>query len=218
MSITKETIHGDSAVGLYGFATDEFLLIGHLQYGLTERIGHALGVKPIISTIAGTNLAGIFSAGNSNGLVLPEIAYDDEIQAIKKKTNVLVLEGKYTVLGNLILVNDSGCVISDRLKKHKEELEDFFKVKVEVSKIDGLDLVGSLGIANSRGCVVHKEIKPDEKEVLESVLNVKAEPAAVNFGSSFVKAGIIANNKGLVVGSQTSGPELERISEILGFV
>ncbi|HLD57713.1 MAG TPA: translation initiation factor IF-6 [archaeon] len=217
MSIQTFNFYGDSSIGLYGFATEKFVLLGHLEHGIADNINHTLGVKPIITTVAGTNLAGVFCAGNSNGVVLPEIAYPHEISQIEKHAKVLVLEGKYTALGNIVLVNDNGCVISEKLKGHKEELEDFFKVPVEVSKVAGLDLPGALGIANSNGCVVHKGIKDKEKEVLESTLKVKAEPADVNFGSSFVKSGIIANSKGLLVGKQTSGPELEKIAEILGF-
>ncbi len=216
MSILISGFHGDSNIGLYGFATEQFVLLGHIPEDLVAKIKNCLDVKPIISTVAGTNLAGIFCAGNSNGIVVPEIAYKHEIKNIEMHTQVLVLKGKYTALGNLILVNDNGCIISEKLKKHKDDLEDFFKVKVEISKIAGLDLVGSLAVANNNGCVCHKEIKSKEKEIAESVLKVKADRATVNFGSSFVKSGVITNSGGFVIGNQTSGPEIERIAEILG--
>ncbi len=215
MSVTTANFNGDPSVGLYGFATEEFALIGHIEDRLLRQLNDSLDVKVIVSTVAGTNLAGIFSVGNSNGLILPEIAYQHEIKNIEKKTNVLVLKGKYTALGNLILINDKGCLVSERLSKHVEEIGDFLKVKVETAKIAGLDLVGALAVSNNKGCVVHKETKKKEVELIENILKVKTGVATVNFGSAFVKSGIIANSKGMVVGNHTSGPELERIVEVL---
>lgn len=217
MTVIRSNAHGDPSVGLYGFATEKLAIFGHLQGKLENELKTALHVDIVNTTIAGTNLAGIFSAGNSNGIIVPEIAYKNEVKNIEKRTDVLVLKSKYTALGNLILVNDGGCLISEKLEKHKKSLEDLFKVEVETSKIAGLDLVGSLAVCNNRGCVVSKDIKKGEKEILERVLKVKAEAATVNFGSSFLKSAIIANSGSLIVGDQTSGPELERISSILCF-
>ncbi len=217
MSVIRSNAHGDPSVGLYGFATEKLGIFGHLQGKLEKELKESLNVNIINTTIAGTNLVGIFCAGNSNGIVLPEISYSNEIKVIKKEADVLVLKSKYTALGNLILVNDNGCIISEKLEKYKNSLQDIFKVDVETSKVAGLDLVGSLAVCNNNGCVVSKQIKKIEKETLERVLKVKSEVATVNFGSSFLKSAIIANSRSLIVGDQTSGPELERISSILGF-
>jgi len=40
----------------------------------------------------------------------------------------------------------------------------------------------------------------------------------VSFGSPFVGAGLVASNSGAYVGSDTTGPELNRIEDALGLI
>jgi len=40
----------------------------------------------------------------------------------------------------------------------------------------------------------------------------------VNFGSPLVGSGILANSRGYVAGDETTGPELGRIEDALGFM
>jgi len=218
MTIDKLSFSNDPNIGLYSFATDEYCLVGNIMNKEAEILQKNLNVKIIQSKISQTSLPGIFCAGNSNGIIVPEIITDRELDFLKRQKNVLVLKGNNTALGNLILVNDKGCLISEKLKSKKSEIKDFFGVRTEVSTIFGIDLVGTYAITNNKGCLTAKNITQKEQEFLEDVLKVKSGPATVNFGYSFVKSGVIANSFGLLVGSQTSGPELERISDVLGFV
>ena len=39
-----------------------------------------------------------------------------------------------------------------------------------------------------------------------------------DFGSEFVRSGLIANSSGAIIGNRTTGPELARIEEALGFL
>ncbi len=206
---------GDPNLGLFGFATDKYCLLGEGLKHYNE-IEDVLGVKVIKTRILGTNLVGIFSAGNSKGVVVPSLAYDYEIENLRKELNVLVLESEYTALGNLILVNDNGCVLSPLLKKHKEELEKFFGVKCRVMKITKLNVVGSAAIANRHGCLVHPNTTDEEGEIIKKILKVKnVDVGTANFGSPFIGAGIIANSKGFLTSYHTTGPEMARIDEVL---
>lgn len=207
---------GDPNLGLFGFATDKYCLLGE---GLKnyEKVEETLGVKVVRAKLLATNLIGIFASGNSNGVVLPEIANEYEIQAIEKKIkNVLILSSEYTALGNLILLNDHGCVLSPLLKKHKREIEKFFGIKCEVMKVAKLNVVGSACIANNIGCLVHPNTSEGEGEKIKRILKVKSiNVGTANFGSPFVGAALIANSRGFITSYQTSGPELARIEEAL---
>ena len=218
MAIDKLSFSNDPNIGLYSFATDDYCLVGEVLKKETDILEKNLGVKIIKSQISGTTLPGIFCAGNSNGIIVPDIIRDRELNHLKAQKNILVLPGKHTALGNLILANDKGCLISEKLKSQKDKIKDFLGVRTEVSTIFGIDLVGTYAITSNKGCLTAKNITDQEQQILENILKVKSGSATVNFGYSYVKSGIIANSSGILVGSQTSGPELERISDVLGFV
>ena len=54
--------------------------------------------------------------------------------------------------------------------------------------------------------------------LIEEVLGVPPMVGTVSFGSPYVGAGVCASNKGAISGTQTTGPELNRIEDALGFL
>ncbi len=217
MNVDAVNFSGDSNLGLYSFATDTVCLMPHLKKWVEDKLIENLGVKPIKTTIAGTDVLGIFSAGNSKGLLLPELIRKQEHNNIKKHTETLVLKGKYTAIGNLVLANDKGCIISESLKKYEGEIKDFLGVKVAVHNIADLEIVGSLALTTNKGCLVSKLASKKDLEIIEKTLGVKADFATVNFGSSFMRSGLIANSYGAVLGDLTSGPEVQNIIQVLQY-
>ncbi len=210
MKFKKIDIDGDPNIGLRAFATDNYILSGsHLpEYEILQSDLH-------IIHIAGTELDGIFSAGNSNGIIITKIAEIEEIEQIKKELglNVLVLKSKETAVGNLILANDNGAIVSPLIKEYKNDIEDVLGVETEVSTIAGLSIVGSSAIATNKGCLIHRDASEEEAKVIEDILKVKVEVGSFS-GSPFVKSGLVVNTKGILVGNTVTGPELERIFEV----
>ncbi len=215
--VFRTHINGDANIGLYSFATDKYCFIGAgIKKKIKERVRKTLKVKIIHSRVMNTELAGIFCCGNSSGIVTSDLVR--EYNSFEKKIPVLYLETKYTALGNLILMNDKGIVISPLIKNMKKDIEDFFGLKCTVSTVAGIKVTGSCAIATNKGCLVHPQILPEERKKIEKTLCVKTNIGTVNFGSPFVRSGIIANSNGFVVGNKTSGPETGRIDETLGFI
>ncbi|HIQ50278.1 MAG TPA: translation initiation factor IF-6 [Nanoarchaeota archaeon] len=209
MKFKKININGDPNIGLRGFATDSYALIGCEIPEVS-----ILKTEIYIIKIAQTELSGIFAAGNSNGVILPKIAEKNEIAQLKNlDLNILILDTKETAIGNLILCNDKGCVISPLLKNNLKEIESCLGCETIVSTIAGLSITGSCGIATNKGCLLHRDVKEEEAELIEDVLKVKVDIGSVG-GSPFVKSGIIANSYGLLIGDHATGPELERIFEV----
>jgi len=130
--------------------------------------------------------------------------------------NLLILKSKFTAVGNLILCNGKGAIISKVFnKKEKKEIEDCLGVEAVFSSIAGIQTVGSCGIATNKGCLLHRDAKEEEIKIVEDVLKVKVDIGTANFGSPFVGSCIIANSKGALVGESTTGPEIVRIQEAL---
>lgn len=207
---------GDPNIGLYGFATDKFCLIG--EPVARKKLKKELNVSVEQSFVFDTSLVGIFCAGNSHGIVTTKHMDWKELEKIKKKFNVLALDTNYTAVGNLILMNENGALISPLIRKEKQKIAKFFSLPCEVGTIAGLRIVGTLGIATSKGCLLHPKAKKKEMKVIENVLGVEADIGTVSFGSSYPGAGIIANKNGFATSESTSGPELGRINEALGFL
>ena len=217
MNIGQANFGGDPNIGLYSMATDSICLAPNLKKRVEQILSENLKVKILKTTIAGTNVLGIFCAGNSNGLILPEFTRKKELEAIKKFSDIMIMKGKYNAIGNLIVANDRGCIISDKIKKYKDDIADFLRVKVTVHNIGGLEIVGSLTLANNKGCAVSKFAGKKDIEIIEKDLQVNVGYTTVNFGSNFIKSGLLANSNGVVIGDQTTGPEMQNIIECLGF-
>jgi len=164
---------------------------------------------------------GIFCALNENGIVLTKILTEMEKEKffeLKKlfDMNLLILKSKYTAVGNLILCNGKGAIVSEVLsKKERKEIEDCLGVETIFSSIAKIKTVGSCGVATNKGCLLHRDVSEEEIKIVEEVLKVKADIGTANFGSPFVGSCCIANSNGALVGESTSGPEISRIQEAL---
>lgn len=221
MHLLKTDFNGNFNVGLYVYATDEYCLIGNdVPQELIIEIEKALKVPVHKISIAGTGLLGVFLAGNSNCLLIPKIAFNEEIESIRKlKINYKIIETKLTALGNNILCNDSGCIINpDYGKTEEETIKEALKVPVKRGKIAGLTIVGALGALNKKGCLMHRDAEDFEIEFIETILGVKAATGTLNFGSPYIKSGIAVNSNGFIVGSLSGGPEMQNADEAFGFL
>lgn len=214
--IAKLDFQGDPNIGLFGLATDEYIIMPS-----EIKDSEILGKKIVNGQVAHTNLNGIFLAGNSNGLLIPNIINSLELKRIKeglKGVKVKILETKYTALGNLILCNDKGCIASGLLKDKFDEIESTLEVPVKEGSILDAKIVGSLCVATNKGFLLTMHASEEEFEFIKKVLKVNGDIGTVNFGSIFIKSGVIANSRGVLVGNQTTGPEIARIDEALGFL
>ena len=63
-------------------------------------------------------------------------------------------------------------------------------------------------VANNSGAVIHPEADEEDMKMFANVLGVHIEHSTINGGVPYVESGILANNKAVVVGSMTTGPEI----------
>ncbi len=224
--LVKKSFNGDPNIGLYGLVTDRYALVGPLLGSkYMEVIKETLKVEIISNTIANTGFVGIFAVGNSKGILLPYIISDTEMKDLKKKfktsridINIGILKDKQTALGNLITCNDKGCIVSKSLEKHKKYIEDILGVPAKVLEFMESDMIGSYTVATNKGFLMNMYADEEDYKKVKKGLKVEGDIGTVNFGGPFVKSGILANSNGVIVGENTSGPEIARIDESLGFL
>lgn len=220
MGIFIGNFFGSYDVGIFCSCSEEFVLV---PYGLDEKnediLRNELKVDVVPVTIAGSFLVGVLSVANSNGIIVSDFAYDEEVDNIKKilpDINVVKVGEKFNAVGNLILANNKGAIVTPGMdKKELKKVEDALGVEVVKSTIAGRSYVGSIAIATDAGALLHVETSEDERSLVEEVLKVRTELGTVNNGVTFLKSGIVANKKGAIVGSLTTGPELMIISRAL---
>lgn len=154
---------------------------------------------------------------NNNGMLLPSTASDEEIQILRQSgLNVERLQSKFTAIGNLILANDKGAIVSNLFDVEvHQSIRDVLDVPIQIMSIGGYVQVGSLVVTTNSGAIVHPNANDREIKSIAEVLQVEAEPATINGGSPFLSSGIIANFKSAIVGSLTTGPELIMITRAL---
>lgn len=212
MEIEKYNYQGDTNVGFYATASDSYILIprnfDHKEY---------FPEKSVETKIAETNLVGLFTAGNSNCLLLPESVKEREVEEIEKAgINYHILDSIENALGNIILANDKGAVISPELEDQKEEIEEALEVDVETGEIASIENTGVCGSANSQGAVIHRDASEKEAEHVKQVLQLEdINIGTVNMGSPYIGSGVVLNNSFILTGHDTTGPEIGRLDRTL---
>lgn len=195
-------------IGMFSLATENAVLMPIAAKDEKKRKwADVLGVQVQEQTIYNSQMLGLFLAGNSNGIAAPHLAWDAKFKR---------LDDNLTALGNLILANDKGAIIS-RLFGHRAEAEirDILGVPVVRSTVAGLDVVGSCGLANNKGALLHPEASEEELLIIKDVLKVRTDIGTLNTGNPFVGVCGIANSNGAVLGYTSSPVEVTRFDDTL---
>jgi len=220
MTIYQTDFLGEGYLGLFGFATDKYCLVSdRLSEKKLEKISSHLNVDVIPTQIFNFSLSGIMSAGNSRAVLVPYLIEDREMKKIESKVNAVVVPDKFTALGNLIVANDHGGMISDVFsQKSKHVIDEALGFITVQGRIAGSSEVGALCTATNKGFVVTPDAGDEEMKRLEKIFGVRGGRASVNMGSKLVGCCIIANSHGFIIGEGTTPIEIEYINEALGFL
>lgn len=212
LDIIKYDVYRGPNIGVYTKVNDSFVFLPNgFAKTKAKNLADYLKTDFIFASIANTRLIGTLMVANNNGMLLPNISFSHELEHLKKSTdlNVEVLDTKFTALGNLICANDKGGIISPMIpKENLKKIQDVLGVEVIQKKVAGYHQVGAMIVATSHGGIIHPETDDEDIKTISSVLGVNVEPATINGGIPFVSSGILANNKSIVVGTLTNGPEI----------
>jgi len=227
MAIEKFDIFGTPAVGIFACATDRFCIVpASIRSAAIEHLEATLQVPCIKLEVAFKRLIGVMMVANSKGVLVPNHVDPKDEEEITKVFEAefpdvkihMLNETKLNALGNLIATNDSGAVASSKFQPEiLPVIQETLGVQVIPAKIATSPLVGTKIVANSKGTLVTPLATNDEAEAFRAVFNTESwDFSTVCLGMDSLHIGMIANSNGAVVGSSTSGPELARISDILG--
>jgi translation initiation factor 6 len=222
LPVYLSNIVGSPSIGVYSLVTDQVLVVPRsFPLKKAERLAQWLKVELTPTSVGGTVLIGALACANSNGILLPHIVRDPEVEALKScfNRNITVMETKKTAYGNIVLTNDHGAIVDPRFKASEiKEISETLGVEAVPSEIAGLPYVGKLAVATNKGVLAHPLLKDSERKILEDVFKVPVDLGTVNCGVPYVGTGLVANRHSAVAGSLTTGPEMFIIENALDVV
>jgi translation initiation factor 6 len=221
-------VNGSSYIGVFATCTESLVLVPpQVSDRLAADLERALQVKALKTLIAETSLVGCLATGNSNGFVFSPYMLDSELQRLEELTraaglslnlNRLPRSDPMSAAGNIILANDTVALVHPQLSEKATELvKDTLGVEIYTGTIGGLKTVGMAAVATNRGVLAHKNATYEELEFLEEIFDLPVAIGSVNFGVPVIGAAVLANTKGYAAGDETTGAELGRIVDALGF-
>jgi translation initiation factor 6 len=220
--VLRAAVHGSTYVGVYVAATDQSCFVRpDLEADLSGAIADELEVDLVETNVGGAVTVGALLTGNANGLVVSGRVTGTERERLGAGTDgrVIELPGRINAAGNVVLANDYGAYVHPELRDDAvAAVEEALDVPVERGRLGGVRTVGTAAVATNRGVLCHPKTTDEELDSLEALLDVPADIGTVNYGGPLVGAGLVATTGGYVAGNDTTGPELGRIEDALGFV
>ncbi|MGC9152159.1 MAG: translation initiation factor IF-6 [Vulcanisaeta sp.] len=217
--IAPLSIYGTSTIGVYIFTNNVLTAVPiDVPDKVVNSIRDTLGTEVIKISLAKSPLIGIFMVGNDNGVLIPSIVTEDEVNELRKYgLNVSIIKTKYTAIANLVLTNNKRTIISPIIEKeYVNEIRDALGTEVIVDEICGTYLVGSIAVANDKGILLSPDAKEEDVRKVRDFFNVNVDVGTVNRGRSFIRGGLVVNNRGGLVGNDTTGFEIVRIMQVFG--
>ena len=178
-------------------------------------------MKIIQTDFHGDTNIGLFAKASDKFCLVGNFLMDKTLHQMK---NVLGVDVRKITIANTDLIGifcvmNSNGLLLPRIA-NRRELSFFVKLKKEfgmnVTIVPSkFTAIGNLIAANDKGALISRVFSRINRKKIEDILKVKVDIGTANFGSPFLGSCIVANSNGAVVGDQTTGPEVVRISETL---
>jgi translation initiation factor 6 len=213
---------GSAYVGVFARATDSCVLVRpDVDDDTVADLTDELEVSAVQTTVGGSSTVGALAMGNENGLLVSSRVLEYERERLEEAVDLPVAElpGNVNAAGNVVLANDYGAYVHPDLTREAiQVVKDTLEVPVERGDLAGVRTVGTAAVATNNGVLCHPKATDEELDFLEETLDVHADVGTINYGAPLVGAGLLANDSGYVVGEETTGPELGRIEDALGYL
>lgn len=215
MPVGRTLIGGSPYLGVFLRVTERFVVLApSLGGSLARDLTRLLGVAPVRTTIADSEIAGALVAANSNGVVVGEGIDSEELAALGAIGPVSVLRHRQNAMGNNVLANDFGALVHPELSvEATHAVGRALGVPAERGTLAGLGTVGMAGVATNVGAVVHPKATDREVALAEKVLRVPVGRTTANFGVPIVGACLVANSRGAIVGRPTTPVEIVHVQD-----
>ncbi len=219
MGSAKHNILGSDYVGAFCITTDSYTIIPNgVGKSIKEIVEDTLKTEVFSAKLANSDLLGIFGRANSNGIVLSNTVYEEEMRALGNPNgaNIAAIESDLNAVGNNIMANDKVAFINPEYSpKAAKEIGDVLGVEVFPMKIGYFKTLGATNILTNKGMAINNTVSDEQKEKIEEMLGIKTVRTTANTGSLSIGIAALANSYGILVGNSTTGFELARLIQTL---
>jgi len=211
---------GDPHIGVFSRVFDDIAILPpDAPEEFVSAVREQLEVEIIQTTIQGSAIIGSLVSGNGRGIVVSGLAKEEEIAELSEYRDVMLLSRTMNAAGNVILANDSLALVHPEMPAGIcEEISQFLGIPVLPATLGGIKTVGMAGVATNRGIIVHPRASMQELVQIEELTELPVGTGSINMGSGLRGTGLIANRNGYLAGIASSGFELGRIEDVLGFL
>jgi translation initiation factor 6 len=216
MDAAKLRLKGSDYVGVFCTASDDIIFAPrNLTIKEHDVLLSTLKADIVEISLGESNLIGLFAKANSNGIILSNLATEEEVRALKAEAgelNVGVLESSINAIGSTMLANDKVAIINEEYSHQDMKfIGDILGVEVIRMQIGGFRTVGANNILTNKGLVISNKATDLEQREWEQKTGFPTIRTTANTGSLAVGLAVAANSKGVVAGESTTGFELNRI-------
>jgi len=220
--VFQTNISSASCIGVFLTATNDYLFARpNLDEALLDSLCSELKVDLVETTIGGSITTGALLCGNNSGLLVSSQITELERKNITSEIDLPLNEipGNINAVGNIVLANDNGACAHWYLSdKAISTIEQTLDVPVIRCTIAGIPTVGTAAVATNNGVLCPPLTSDTELNQLQNHFETPVNVGSINFGGPLIGSGLVANTHGYVSGDNTTGPELGRIEETLGFL
>jgi len=218
----RAQFENSSEVGVFARLTNSYCLVaigGSENFYSVFESELAKDIPVVHASIGGTRIVGRVTVGNKNGLLVPSITTDAELQHLRNhlpdSVKIQRVEERLSALGNCIACNDYVALVHTDLDRETEEIvADVLGVDVFRATVASNVLVGSYSVLTNQGGIVHARTPMQDMEELSQLIQIPLVAGTVNRGSDVVGAGVVANDWAAFCGMDTTATELGVIEHI----
>ncbi|MEM0107103.1 MAG: translation initiation factor IF-6 [Candidatus Micrarchaeaceae archaeon] len=220
MNAIRYQILGSEYIGVFATVTEKYIFIGNsISQNTKILLSSTLSTTVISTAIGGSDMVGLFMRGNSNGIVLSNLATEREVKALKEilpNVSIGIVDSVINAVGNDILANDKIALVNpDYDKKVQQEISDILDVETIPISAGNFSVIGASNTLTNKGMAINNRVSDREKAIIDKIVGFESMRVTANFGSMGIGLSILANSKGAVVGGNTTGYEFARILEAL---
>lgn len=220
-NIVLMEFEGNPNIGIYMFVNNKVCLLGKkVSEAKKKEIQDVLGVPVYFVTALETELVGIFFTGDDHFLVVPEL-FDHEkklLQEICSEQDMELVELNFRLntLGNNLCFGSEIIMINPEYPSSViKKLEKKTGYAVTQVDNDNFKAIGSVCIYANGKYFISQEF---EEEQVSFILDEIGGVGTINSGSNYISSGIVANNRGVIIGSASSTVEIQNVVEGLEYL
>lgn len=222
MSVVRSAYENSNDIGVFSNLTNAYCLTaigGSENFYSVFQAQFSKNIPVIHASIGGTRLIGRCTVGNKNGLLVPTLTTDQELQHLRNclpdSIKIQRIEERLSALGNCIACNDYVALVHTDIDRETEDIiQDVLNVEVFRATVNSNVLVGTYCKFTNQGGLIHVMTNTDEMQELSELIQVPLAGGTVNRGSTVISAGLVANDWGAVCGMDTTASELRVIQKV----